>query len=210
MPLINTGHRYSIGTGSTYMDHKKTPTLPTSAPPPHGISDDERPPRPSQPLTAKPHHRAFVVPTPRLAEGAPIPDQHTASPGSSLMRWFIIATWCLTNSPNCLLAPISLPPSPRSCLHMACCPAKTRSTSHLLSAVFFLCGTLMALSPQLPPRLLHVPHRGSASWSSPPSVAFDLLQVGPPSLTATEPSANDVLRRRMGHLEEQFNASTRL
>jgi hypothetical protein len=58
------------------MDHDDRVALPraSSTPPAHGVSDSERPPRLSQPLTTKPRRRAFIVP-------GPIPGQQVASLG---------------------------------------------------------------------------------------------------------------------------------
>jgi hypothetical protein len=95
------------------MDHDDRVALPraSSAPPARGISGSECPPRPSQPLTTKPHRQAFVV-------LGPILGQQAASPGSPL-RWPVPATWCLAGSPNRLL---TQPPR---------CPAKTAFFLHV-------------------------------------------------------------------------------
>jgi hypothetical protein len=51
----------------------------SSAPPPHGSSGSERAPPPNPPLTAKTCRQPFVVPAPRLTEGAPVPSQDASS-----------------------------------------------------------------------------------------------------------------------------------
>jgi hypothetical protein len=73
----------SAGGWSTPMEHWQpglvrhgvTMTFPSFMSPPHAISDGPRPPRLNPPLPVKTRHRAFVVPTPRLTEGAPVPKQ---------------------------------------------------------------------------------------------------------------------------------------
>jgi hypothetical protein len=55
--------------------HGVAMTFPSFMSPPRAISDSQRPPRVNPPLPAKTHRRAFVVPTPRLTEGAPVPGQ---------------------------------------------------------------------------------------------------------------------------------------
>jgi hypothetical protein len=141
-------------TSSPGPSHIITLTLPTSTLPPSGISDGEHPPWLSQSLMAMSRCQAFVVLTPRLVEGLPY-YHDVVSPSSSLTRWIAPAMWCLAGSPSHLLA-LFLPPPPRSRLHMARCTrylTKNYVMSHSLWMAFFLCGTLMALSPlPLPPK----------------------------------------------------------
>jgi hypothetical protein len=55
--------------------HGVAMTFPSFMSRPHAISDGQRPPRSNPPLSAKTCHRAFIIPTPRLTEGAPVPGQ---------------------------------------------------------------------------------------------------------------------------------------
>jgi hypothetical protein len=59
--------------------------LPSSAPPLRAISSGEQPLRPNPPTT-KMRCRAFVVPAPRLKEGAPVPNQDALSLDGVLPR----------------------------------------------------------------------------------------------------------------------------
>jgi hypothetical protein len=191
-------------TSSPGPSHIITLTLPTSTLPPSGISDGEHPPWLSQSLMAMSRRQAFVVLTPRLVEG--LPYYHDAvSPSSSLTRWIAPAMWCLAGSPSRLLA-LFLPPPPRSRLHMARCTrylTKTYVMSRSLWMAFFLCGTLMALSPlPLPPRPLL--HGGVLRISEP--VWPTLHHLGACQCLA-EPSSNDVLCCHLGHPEQHCNTS---
>jgi hypothetical protein len=65
--------------------------------PPHAISGSQRPPRSNPPLPTKTRRQAFIVQTPRLMEGAPLPGQddgvrprqlpnEVVAPGGNLRR----------------------------------------------------------------------------------------------------------------------------
>jgi hypothetical protein len=104
-------------------------TFQSFMPPPRAISDGQRPPRPNPPLPAKTRHRGFVVSTPRLTKGVPVPGQD----GSVLPR----------QPPNGVVAPggilphkLALPPCDRI-ENLGASLAHLPLPSHLLSPSWY-------------------------------------------------------------------------